>query len=546
MKFTEYFVKVLQGYNVDTVFGIVGIPIVELADAMIAAGIKFIACRNEQSASYAASAYGYLTGKPGVLLVVGGPGLIHALAGIYNSMSNMWPLLVLAGSSETQHRGGFQELDQVSLLSPYVKFAAKLDLQNIDAVTYDAVRMAMATKAGATYIDIPGNLLEQSVDGSPQTFEMTVAKSVPDPAAVIKVANLIRRHGQHNVLLVVGKGAVQASDEIRNFVDRFGTPFLPTPMGKGAVPDSHPLNVSSARSRALREAQLVLVLGARLNWILHFGSAPKWNPHAVFIQVDSDAGALGHNNPRNQHLSLLGDIQLTLKSLSRALESPRWHCIGLSATLQSTIAANSKKLHLLESQPVSTLNYNVVYAALRAHIHDQSTIIVSEGANTMDKARVSFPTDYPHQRLDAGTNATMGVGVGYALAAKVSNPNKTVVLIQGDSAFGFSAMELETATRHHTALIVIVMNNGGIYHGRDPHQSSKSPAPSTALTAGCRYDLVGSGLGTKSYLVESLPQLHDAFVSALQASKEGNSSVINVIIEPGQQTKLSFGWQTRL
>ncbi|SJM84553.1 related to Putative 2-hydroxyacyl-CoA lyase [Zygosaccharomyces bailii] len=546
MQFTEYFVTLLQGYGVDTVFGIVGIPIVELADAMIDAGIKFIACRNEQSASYAASAYGYLTGKPGVLLVVGGPGLVHALAGIYNSMCNMWPLLVLAGSSEMQHRGGFQELDQVSLLSPYVKYAARLNTHNINDVTYDAMRLATATSAGTTYIDIPGNLLNRNIEGNPEAFDIATTKSRPDPVALAEVCALIRKHGSHNVLLVVGKGSVHASDEIRDFVNLFAIPFLPTPMGKGIIPDSHPLNVSSARSRALKEAQLVLILGARLNWILHFGSSPKWNPNAIFIQVDSDATALGHNNPRNQRLSLQGDIGLTVKELSTELEALSWRCSGLSETLQSTISANTKKLQMLESHPVLKLNYNVVYATLRPFINDQATIIIAEGANTMDKARISFPTDYPRRRLDAGTNATMGVGLGYALAAKVSKPHKTVLLIQGDSAFGFSAMELETATRQHLALIVIVMNNGGIYHGKDPNLSTRLPAPSTALTTACRYDLVGMGLGTHSYMINSLPELEKAFKNALQDSHRGQSSVINVVLEPGDQKKLSFGWQTRL
>lgn len=546
MQFQDYFTKVLQAYGVDTVFGIVGIPIVELADTMIKHGIKFIACRNEQSASYAASAYGYLTGKPGVLLVVGGPGLIHALAGIYNSMSNKWPLLVLAGSSEAQHRGGFQELDQVSLLKPYVKFSGQLNTLNVDVLTYDALRLTQSPTAGTAYLDIPGNLISSAVkkDSLPPVKKLYVPKSSPDPSAIQEVSNLIREHPA-NVLVVVGKGAVHASHEIRQFINQFHLPFLPTPMAKGIVPDSHPLNVSSARSRALQEAKLVLVLGARLNWILHFASAPKWNPNALFIQVDSDASALGHNNFKSQHLSLLGDIGLTVRLLTASLIDYR--CKGLSSTLQSNIARNAAKLRLQESDQVSPkLNYNAVYARLRPLIDDKSTIIVAEGANTMDKARISFPTDYPLQRLDAGTNATMGVGIGYALASKASNPDKTVLVIQGDSAFGFSAMDLETAARNALALIVVVMNNGGIYHGQNPDSESLSPLPSTALTDECRYDLVAEGLGVHGYLVQTLQELQESFCKAQEYSKKGQSTLLNVVLEPGEQKKISFGWQVRL
>lgn len=546
MQFQDYFTKVLQNYGVDTVFGIVGIPIVELADTMIKHGIKFIACRSEQSASYAASAYGYLTGKPGVLLVVGGPGLIHALAGIYNSMSNRWPLLVLAGSSEAQHRGGFQELDQVSLLKPYVKFSGQLNTSNIDVLTYDALRLAQSTTAGAAYLDIPGNLINSTVnkDALPHAKNLYMPKSSPDPSAVQEVSNLIRENPE-NVLVVVGKGAVHANQEIREFVDRFQLPFLPTPMAKGVVPDSHPLNVSSARSRALQEAKLVLVLGARLNWILHFASAPKWNPDALFVQVDSDASTLGHNNFRSQHLSLWGDVGLTVRLITVSLGSYR--CRGLSSTLQCNIARNAAKLKSQESHQTSPkLNYNVAYANLRPLIDDESTVIVAEGANTMDRARVSFPTDYPRQRLDAGTNATMGVGMGYALAAKVSNPEKTVLVIQGDSAFGFSAMDLETAARNGLALVIVVMNNGGIYHGQNPTSSSLSQLPSTALTEECRYDLVAEGLGAHGYLVQTLQELQTSFIKAQEHAKKGQSTLLNVVLEPGEQKKITFGWQVRL
>lgn len=547
MQFQDYLVKALQCYGVDTVFGIVGIPIVELADTMIAHGIQFIACRNEQSASYAASAYGYLTGKPGVMLVVGGPGIIHALAGIYNSMSNKWPLLVLAGSSEAQHRGGFQELDQVSLLKPYVKFSGQLNPNNVDILTYDALRLAQSAAAGATYLDIPGNLLNCSVDKDtfPEVRSLYSPKSIPDPSNVERVSKIIRENSK-DVLVVIGKGAVRDSQEVRNFVERFQLPFLPTPMAKGVVPDSHPLNVASARSRALAEAKLVLVLGARLNWILHFASSPKWNPSALFVQVDSDASTLGHNNSKSQNLSLWGNITLTLRSLTDCLGDYRSQ--GLSPTIQSNISRNVAKLKTQESRQVSSrLNYNVVYAHLRPLINDKSTVIVSEGANTMDKARVSFPTDYPLQRLDAGTNATMGVGIGYALAAKVSHPEKTVLVIQGDSAFGFSAMDLETATRNRLALIVIVMNNGGIYHGQNPALVSYSPPlPSTALTEECRYDLVARGLGAHGYLVHNLQDLEESFTDAQRHAKIGQSSLLNVVLEPGDQKKISFGWQVRL
>ncbi|CCE90681.1 putative indolepyruvate decarboxylase family protein TDEL_0B05520 [Torulaspora delbrueckii] len=543
----EYFTQLLQQYGVDTVFGIVGIPIVELADTMIGKGIKFIACRNEQSASYAASAYGYLTGKPGVLLVVGGPGLIHALAGIYNSMSNRWPLIVIAGSSEDLHKGGFQELDQVSLLSDHLKFTGKLttDPDVIELVTYNAMRLTTTGTPGVTYIDFPGSLISESIERSPYPVQsISRIQYMPDTESLQRVVKLLSSDQNKRILVVIGKGAVNASNEVRKLINDYNLPFLSTPMAKGVVPDSHPLNASSARSKALKEAEIVLVLGARLNWILHFGAPPKWDANTIFIQVDCDPESLGQNNQRGVGYSLCGDIGLTVKSLIEKLKLERWAYQGLSRELRSAIKLNHEKLAKKE-QIVhhGRLNYNKVYQCLRTFIDDSRTIIVSEGANTMDQARISFPTDYPKHRLDAGTNATMGIGLGYAIAAKIARPDKSIVLLQGDSAFGFSAMEIETAVRNRLGLVIIVMNNSGIYHGVG--QKVEGSLPSTALSQDCRYDLVGQGLGAVGYIVHTLQELENAFKKSLQASLIAQeTSVINVIIEAGKQGKLSFGWQT--
>lgn len=544
----EYFTGTLKQYGVDTVFGIVGIPIVELADTMIAEGIKFVACRNEQSASYAASAYGYLTGKPGVLLVVGGPGLVHALAGVYNSISNKWPLVVVAGSSEDSYKGGFQELDQVSLLSPYLKFTGRLtgDPETIDRVAYNAIRMATSGTPGTTYIDFPGGLINESVEKPESVHLVPIGniRQMPDPISLEAVVQLLSGSQNKKILVVVGKGAVNFSKEVRKLVIDCNLPFLPTPMAKGVVPDSHPLNVAPARSKALKDAEVVLLLGARLNWILHFGEPPKWNPNAIFVQVDSDPASLGLNNPKGLKYSLCGDIGLTANSLGTSLKLHNWSYNGLSQELKDAIKLNKEKLLKKELSPFQgRLNYNKVYHCLRALIDDTRTIIVSEGANTMDFARISFPTDYPKQRLDAGTNATMGIGLGYAIAAKIANADKNVVLLQGDSAFGFSAMEIETAVRNGLGIVIIVMNNSGIYHGVS--EETRGSLPSTALSQDCRYDLVGVGLGADGYVIRTIQELERAFKASLEkASKYNKTSVLNVIIEAGKQGKLSFGWQS--
>ncbi|CAI4059765.1 hypothetical protein N7582_001450 [Saccharomyces uvarum] len=553
---TQHFAQLLQKYGIDTVFGIVGIPIVQLADTMVANGVKFIPCRNEQAASYAASAYGYVNDKPGVLLIVGGPGLIHSLAGIYNSMSNRWPLLVIAGSSSQNdvYKGGFQELDQISLLSPFLKFTGKLTSDNIDMVTRKALNHCIQGTMGVSYIDFPADLIEnekKSLAGNDHLVNelpmiLTPNKCGPDPSKIEEIVQLILQNRDKNILIVIGKGAVKNSHEIRRLVSSFNLPFLPTPMAKGIVPDSSPLNVSSARSQALKTADIVLVLGARLNWILQFGSSPRWNAESVFIQFDSHPETLGDNNTSaGAGLSVWGDIGLSVTALMEELarQRPRWKYSGVNNALREKIHVNETRLQEKEKMGGAQLNYHQVYGVLRPLIEDYRTILVTEGANTMDIARVSFPTDAPRHRLDAGTNATMGIGLGYALASKASRPELDVVLIQGDSAFGFSAMEIETAVRCQLALVIVVMNNSGIYHGV---KDAGADLPPTALSKNCRYDLVGEGLGAHGFLVNTLRELNKSFREAVQLARtRRETSVINVIIEPGDQKQISFAWQTK-
>ncbi|CAB4252763.1 similar to Saccharomyces cerevisiae YEL020C Hypothetical protein with low sequence identity to Pdc1p [Maudiozyma barnettii] len=552
--YAKKFARLLKAYNVDTVFGLVGIPIVTFANDLIDEGIHFISCRNEQAASYAASAYGYLNNKPSVLLVVGGPGLIHALAGVYNSMNNKWPLVIIAGSNdngEHQYQGTFQELDQISLLGEYVKFKGKLNHHNMDFVTYNAFNYAIQSPQGVSYIDFPGDLIESGVKVnstiSPQIRPPQPIKSCPNPQIVDQVAQLITDGvdtKSQNILIVIGKGCVHHADSIKTFINKYNFPFLPTPMAKGILPDSHPMNVSSARSLALEEADIVLVLGARINWILHFGQPPKWKSTVKFIQCDNDVGTLGVNNTSNAHLSLLGDIDLTVQQLGHTLDrlSPNGFIHPkLPEEMELKIQQNHKRMQIQEhtSNEQNELNYHTVYRTLREVREDSRTILVMEGANTMDKARVSFPTSFPLRRLDCGTTATMGVGLGYTIASRLSFPHLDTVLIQGDSAFGFSGMEIETLVRLGLGCVIVVMNNSGIYHGNNPNSSTK-------LSERCRYDQLAKGLGAQGYMVTDLIDLKKKFQEAIIQSRENNVvTLLNVIIEHGKGASVSFAWQNK-
>lgn len=542
----EAIATTLRLLGVKKVFGLVGIPVIEIADAFQAQDIDFIAFRNEQAALYAASVYGYLTRSPGVLLVVGGPGIVHAMAGILNSHANRWPLLVIAGSAETgsRYKGAFQELNQLELVGPYTKFKGSiLAPSESPAVISRAWRSSLLGTPGPVYVDVPGDIITSSEDVS-FSLNPSMVPASEAPFSQVRAAAVLIKKAKFPLVLV-GKGVAyaNASSEVSQLVKKHSLPFIPTPMGKGVISDHSELNISSARSLALKTADVVIVLGARLNWILHFGD--RFSESVKVIQVDSNPETLGDNCPNpNSGVFLQGDLKLVAKQLNSQLGSYKY--LSIPDSIIKKIKDNNLKAEKQESTLSRQLNYHVVYKAVRAYLQknrlEDSTILVSEGANTMDFSRIAFPITQPKHRLDAGTNSTMGVGLGYSIAAKAAFPEKTILAIEGDSAFGFSAMEIETAVRYGLGMVILVMNNSGIYHGFSESSVVKRPIE---LSKETRYDILATSLGGKGYLVQSLSSLEAAVPDAFKRAKNGEVCVLNVIIEPGKEKEVAFGWQNK-
>ncbi|KAK2741900.1 hypothetical protein FQN57_005459 [Myotisia sp. PD_48] len=590
--------RALKSLGVTVIFGIVGIPVVDIAEEAINLGIRFIAFRNEQACSYAASVYGYMSGKPGVCLVVGGPGVLHAVAGIGNSATNASPLLVLAGSAETTlvTKGGFQEMDAISFLTPHTKLAVRpVSLDSTGSAIRDAYRTCWYGRPGPSFVDLPADLIQGKMNSSAKPPSLAIVPAPPkpcgDPRVVSQVAQLLK--SARAPLVVVGKGSAyaQAEKSIRKLVDSARLPFLPTPMGKGVVPDSHPLNTSSARSVALKNADVVILLGARLNWILHFGESPKWSPKATIIQVDLHAEEIGRN-AGNAELGIVGDIGLVVDQLLNELGD--WHYQPPAASpsnpsYPSLLAASASKNEksslskaLRQTEPGEFLTFHRAFQIIKSTLNslsapeDGGIVYVSEGANTMDISRSVFALQHPRQRLDAGTYATMGVGMGYIIAAhaayNLSSENgasKKIVALEGDSAFGFSAMEVETLARQQIPALIFVMNNSGIYHGdtkteeewRALQQETVAnqtelaiTAPSssgsvqktkglrsTSLTYETRYERLAEMCGGRGFFVRNEQELAEATKQGYLENER--FTIVNVVVEPGIGQSISFGWQ---
>ncbi|XP_075236652.1 2-hydroxyacyl-CoA lyase isoform X2 [Lycorma delicatula] len=548
-------------WGVEYVFGIVGIPIIELGMAIQQAGIKYIGMRNEQSACYAAQAIGYLTRKPAVCLVVPGPGLLHCTGGMANAQINGWPLLVISGACPEDHEGigGFQECSQVELSRPYCKYSARppnayLIPQHVEK----AVRLATYGRPGVSYLDFPANLLNIQVPVSKvHAYHVCPTPPLvwPDEAAITASVKAIM--SAKKPLVIVGKGAAYCRSEkqVRQLIEQTNLPVLSTPMGKGVVSDNSIQNVASARTLALQEADVILLLGARLNWILHFGRPPRFKKDVFIIQVDICPEEL-HNSVL-AGVPIQADVSVTAGRLLETFVKNNWRfkeCNEWWTQLRKKSEQNLKAVSIMSSDVSVPLNYYTVFHHIQQVI-PQDCIVVSEGANTMDIGRTMLLNILPRHRLDAGTFGTMGVGLGFAIAAALwcqdFSPKKRVLCVEGDSAFGFSGMEVETMFRYKLPVVIIIVNNNGIYSGLDKEVwnelinsgDATKLVPPTSLTPSIHYEKIMSLFGGKGFFVTTVPDLKDAVKEAFKIVDQ--PTVINVMINTSADRKpQTFNWLT--
>ena len=406
------------------------------------------------------------------------------------------------------------------------------------------MRTASSGRPGGVYLDIPAAVLGEVLDKEKAAATVwplvdPAPRQLPEPAAVDRAVDLLA--SAERPLVVLGKGAAyaQADETIRNFIETTGIPYVPMSMAKGLLPDDHPQSAATARSLALKRADVVMLVGARLNWLLGHGDAPQWSPHAKFIQVDIDSTEMDSNQPIAA--PLVGDAGSVMEAL---VERSKPGQITVPEAWREELAEKSrqnveKMAKTLEAAKTAhPMKFLGALQSIRDVLRDNpDAYIVNEGANALDKARNTIGMAVPRHRLDSGTWGVMGIGMGYAIAAAVET-GKPVIAIEGDSAFGFSGIELETICRYNLPVITIVLNNSGVYRGDDP-STTTDPAP-TYLKA--RHDLIIQAFGgtghqaTTPEQVETLlrealtnpaPTLIDAIIDPTDGTESGNIAHLN-------------------
>ena len=529
-------VEALKANDVDTVYGVVGIPITDLARVAQASGIRYIGFRQETSAGNAAAAAGFLTGRPGVCLTVSAPGFLNGLAALANATTNCFPMIQISGSSDRSmvdlQRGEYGELDQLNAARPFAKAAYRIGrVEDIGRGIARAIRTAVSGRPGGVYLDIPGNVLGQAMNAAAAAGTIwrvvdAAPRQLPASDAVNRALCLLAQ--ARRPLIVLGKGAAyaQADNEIREFVEATGMPFLPMSMAKGLLPDSHAQSASAARSLAISRADAVLLVGARLNWLLGHGESPQWAADAKFIQVDIAASELDSNQPIAA--PLVGDIGSVMSALrdglgTHPITTPReW----IDELAERKTGNDAKMRRRLAEDPHPMRFFNALGAIRTVLQENPDVYVVNEGANALDLARNVIDMEVPRHRLDTGTWGVMGIGMGYAIAAAVET-GKPVVAIEGDSAFGFSGMEVETICRYRLPVTVVILNNGGVYRG-DEEPTGDDPAP-TVLNARARHELIAEAFGGKGYHVKTPAELSLALSEAIASN---GPAIIDCELDP--------------
>ena len=526
-----------QREGVDAIFYMMGGPTSGTAAACIELGMREVYVRHEQGAAMMAHAYARVTGKPGICITPAGPGTANAVTGLANAWADASPIVAIGGSAPIRGAtlGSFQEMDQLAMMRPVVKAAYRVEhVSQIPLLVSLAFREALDGKRGPVYLDLPGDVLSAEVDEAnidwPSDYRVESRPS-GDPAEIERAVEILAQ--ARRPIVITGSGVLwsQASPELRAFVERTGLPLWTTPQGRGVVPEDDPRLFPAARSLAFREADVVLVIGARSNSMLSFLRPPRFAEDAKFIVVNIDGTEIGHN--RGVELGIVGDAKRVIEQLTEAAAGQieldaghDWVC-----RLQEKEKANRER-----SAPLLHSDSLPIHPLRLCHelnqILPRDAILVTDGHEILNFGRQSIPVYSPGSSLNAGPHGCMGIGVPFGIGAQVAAPDKRVVVLSGDGAFGWNGMEMDSAIRHELPIVVVVSNNAGF--------TSRRTGGSVGRELGHqRYDKLVEALGGYGEFVEKPAEIRPAIERALAS---GRPSLVNVCTDPDAFATTDMGF----
>jgi oxalyl-CoA decarboxylase len=447
-------------------------------------------------------------------------------------------MILISGSSEREvvdlQQGDYEEMDQLAIAKPLCKAAFRvLHAADIGIGVARAIRAAVSGRPGGVYLDLPAKLFGQimNADAGRKSLVKVIDAApaqIPAPSAIKRALDVLK--GAKRPLIILGKGAAyaQADDAIKALIEKSGIPFLPMSMAKGLLPDTHPQCAGAARSTVLKDSDVVMLIGARLNWLLSHGKGKSWGEAPKkFIQIDIEPKEMDSNV--EIVAPVVGDIASCVDALLAGMgdkwSTPPAEWVNAVKTKREENIAKMAPRLMNNNSP---MDYHGALGVLRTIIKERpDAILVNEGANTLDLARGVIDMYKPRKRLDVGTWGVMGVGMGQAIAAAIET-GKPVLAVEGDSAFGFCGMEVETICRYKLPVCVVVFNNNGIYRGTDVNPAGSDPA-TTVFVTGARYDKMMEGFGGVGVNVTSPDELKRAVNAAMDS---GKPTLINAVLDP--------------
>jgi len=521
--------KTLKEEGVDTLFYLMGGPNFDIVMACEDLGIRTVDFRHEQGAAFAAHAYARVTGKPGVCTASSGPGTLNLLTGVYTAAIDCAPMIVLGGAGPVHEisRDAFQEVDQVGIMQPLCKYWHRTtQAARYPEIVSTAYRQALSGRPGPVYIDCGADVLYEEIEEDSAirpTHVLSRSRPSAEPGAIKEAIDILAN--AERPIIFAGGGAFfsGAASELERFVDITNIPFYTAPMSRGLVPEDHAVSFQGARSTAMREADAVLVVGTRLNWMMQYGR--RFSDDAKVVQIDIEAGEIGHN--RNVDLGIVGDARAVMAQMVQEAEH---QAAAFAGAIESPWVVHLKEVNEKRAAQVAPLLHSD-----QAPIHplrlcyeiseflDRDAIVSVDGNEILNFGRQSIPTYVPGHRLNSGVTGTMGVGLPYGIGAKIAKPSVQSLVLHGDGSMGLNAMEIDTAVRHNLPVVTVVSNNAG-WTARDPEH--RKPGRELGFTA---FDEMATALGGYGEKVEDPAQIRPALERAFDS---GVAAVVNVIVEP--------------
>jgi len=525
---SEILARSLKNEGTDILFFLMGGPMLLAEASCIKEGIRPLDVRHEQSAALMGQAYSRLLQKPSVCMAASGPGVINLTTGIANAFVDCAPVVAIGGSSPIGQFGRqvFQEIDQVAIMKPMTKWADRVyNLKRIPEQVNNAFQKAMSGKPGPVYLDFPGDVLyakidEEQVDWSLSGRPLLAARPMGEEAQVEALVRALAKASQP--IILSGSGVIwsQAWPELTALVEGAGIPFYTTPQGRGVLPDDHPYSYPSTRSAAFREADLIIVVGTRMNYIISHAAPPRFNPSATIARIDIDGDEIA-TAPRKIDIGIVGDCKMVLGQIIRALNGGD----------RDRYAPWRDKLAQREAEKRAAPGANKTFDELPIHplrlceeiknFMQRDAILVVDGQEILNYGRQSMPTYAPGHRLNSGPFGTMGVGLPFGLGAKLAKPDKQVIVVHGDGSFGLNALELDTAVRHDIPILVVISLNGG--WTADPN--GDKPGRNLGYT---RFDRMAETLGCYGEFVEEPGAIRPALERAQRQVDQGRVALVNI------------------